>query len=140
MRAAVKWLIDRARSPWLAAPLAAFLFACVAFQYTPRTPLGTQCPTAQVQVVKAEIVCCGKVIGYEVRAPQLGEPQFMQCHCAEKKAGGHKLAVPPKLDVYCASVQTVEPKSFTVPSQTILYTRPLHRSVAHVPPVPPPLA
>ena len=48
----------------------------------PRTKIGIHCPTAPVQIVReTKSACC------VVRAPKLGDKDFKQCQCAEKKAG-----------------------------------------------------
>jgi hypothetical protein len=58
------------------------------------TPLGTQCPTAKVQQIKVAVYSpCGHRIGFVTRAPQSGEPGFLQCHCAEKRASGDSQAL-----------------------------------------------
>ncbi|HTQ09712.1 MAG TPA: hypothetical protein VMI31_06535 [Fimbriimonadaceae bacterium] len=52
----------------------------------PLTPAGVQCPTAPIQRIEAPVTCCGRVVGYEMRAPKPGEPGFVQCRCAEKRS------------------------------------------------------
>lgn len=67
--------------------LAACLLVCSGFQVCLQTPHGIQCPTAPIQkITVTKRDCCGRVVGYETRAPKPGEAGFMQCHCAEKKA------------------------------------------------------
>jgi len=49
------------------------------------SPFGKQCPTAATQSISVTVYSdCGHAIGTEVRAPQPGEPGFVQCRCAEK--------------------------------------------------------
>ena len=52
------------------------------------TPLGIHCPTASVQSVTVPVKsCCGQGVGYASRKPMPGEHGFVQCRCAEKRAG-----------------------------------------------------
>lgn len=77
----------------LALVLTALLVWCAVSRAATVTPRGVQCPTAAVQTaVFAKRDCCGKVVGYEARAPREGEKGFLQCRCAEKKAQQHGAA------------------------------------------------
>lgn len=62
------------------------------------TPRGTQCPTAPVQQIQVS----SPVVPQDgfpsstamVRPPIEGEPGFVQCHCAEKKAATQQESTP----------------------------------------------
>jgi hypothetical protein len=55
-----------------------------------KSPVGVHCPTAKVQNVQQVTVqrnCCGKLETKVIsRAPKLGEKDFKQCYCAERKS------------------------------------------------------
>lgn len=54
------------------------------------TPEGQHCPTAQVSVIHETVQltdCCGNVVEKTIqRQPHLGDREFVQCRCAEKKS------------------------------------------------------
>lgn len=119
--------------------MALWIFGCMAFQFHPRTVAGKQCPTAPVQQTTVAIKsCCGRVIGYEVRAPRPGESAFVQCHCAEKKAAQDGTWLPPKLQpFFLPQPLVVIPPSTAEATPTVALI--LRESVRNEPPrVPPP--
>ena len=57
------------------------------------TPEGRQCPTAKVHTIRVAVKTpCGCVTGYIERAPKAGEEGFVQCRCAERRAGEEQSA------------------------------------------------
>lgn len=57
-----------------------------------QTRIGVHCPTAKVQTIAVKVTstsCCKP--GLVSRAPKLGEKEFKQCFCAEKKSGKNNL-------------------------------------------------
>jgi len=52
-----------------------------------QTPKGVQCPTAPVQQIAVAVKsCCNGVVTYQFRKPRIGEKEFLQCRCAEKRS------------------------------------------------------
>ena|SRR5579862_4992475 len=80
--------------------LAFLVGLCSATSMFPLTPDGVQCPTAPIQTIAVPVSCCGKVIGYQQRAPKPGEPGFVQCRCAEKRSPMRHSATVPKVQVF----------------------------------------
>lgn len=82
------WQIQLAR--FIALVACFFILLGSAGRYSPRTKQGVHCPTATTQAVTQVIeekTCCGTVIKkVVVRKPMLGESDFKQCLCAEKKS------------------------------------------------------
>lgn len=75
--------------------------------HLPATPEGVQCPTVVVQQIRVPVLsCCGKVVGYSLRAPRLGEQGFTQCRCNEKKSAGKEVPSASKPGVYLAAEAT----------------------------------
>lgn len=69
------------------------------------TPVGTQCPTAQTQLVLAPVYnSCGCVLRYEWRAPKPGDQSFVKCRCAEKKATQKAAVLSSRLDYFVGDV------------------------------------
>lgn len=94
------------------------------------TPSGTQCPTAQVQLVLAPVYnSCGCILRYEFRHPQVGDASFVQCRCAEKKSSQKDAVVSSKVDYYCEkgldlpSIQPIEIHNELPPFSTIQVAR-----------------
>jgi len=106
--------------------MAACLFFCASIQTFPATALGTQCPTAPVQMIDVAVKdCCGKVIGHIQRTPKVGDTEFLQCRCAEKKAPKHESATGPKFEVFTSTTVCLDFRSAIPPvAQTIDYIGP----------------
>ena len=68
--------------------------------FVPLTRAGIQCPTAPIQKIQVPVRCCGKVIGFQVRAPKPGEFGFVQCRCEEKRAPVKATATASKFQVF----------------------------------------
>lgn len=73
----------------------------------PCTPRGVQCPTASVQWITAPVKdCCGRVIGAVARKPRPGDPQFVQCRCAEKHSQQQQAVVGQRAPSFTVLAQT----------------------------------
>lgn len=82
----------------LATALLAVVVMLASASFTlPSTRKGIQCPTAPIQKVvvnEVEKLSDGETAMVQVeRTPQPGDPGFVQCHCAEKKAAKQIQAV-----------------------------------------------
>lgn len=71
------------------------LFGVAARSFPLATPVGVQCPTAQVHTIRVAVKsACGCVIGHVERAPKPGEKGFVQCRCNEGRTA-QKSSPPP---------------------------------------------
>jgi hypothetical protein len=84
----------------LIALLCAAWFGAFSLGVSASTPDGMLCPTAHAQIRVAVTSCCGKVVGYTVRAPRKGEAGFVQCRCNEKRSAGQQASSPQKPNFY----------------------------------------
>ncbi|MFI5386049.1 MAG: hypothetical protein ACHQ50_08005 [Fimbriimonadales bacterium] len=123
----------------IAALMAAWVFLFSALQFLPLTPDGVQCPTAPVQTITDAVRdCCGKLVGYSIRAPQPGDPGFVQCRCAEKKSAQHKASVSLRADSFLhEAVQLPRIAALTEPMANHIYSW-RYRSLRFPPSVLPP--
>jgi hypothetical protein len=118
--------------------MALWIFGCTAFQYHPRSVAGRQCPTAAVQTVRVAVKdCCGRVVGYETRAPEPGEAAFTQCRCAENQAATNGY-LPPKLEPFFLPAPDLPEASAEPRIAQRHYYRLIRYRADLPPPVPPP--
>ena len=136
-------ILERAVWPRVMAIFVAVaLFIVSATAYLPKSTVGLHCPTATIQsveVVQVSKTCCGEIKKLEVRKPKMGEKEFKQCHCEDKKsANNHKEATGEQAPLVALLCPALCFELSEVPNKAVFQQPIRSHSAMIAPPIPPP--